>query len=90
MIDGNIEDQLGTFQNGVTYYNGTTTFPYTATTWTTGMVYNNASNVVINTVVSSLTTGSTLTIGGRPFAEKNGAVLDFRTIISEITECYKR
>lgn len=83
LIDGNIEDQLGTFQNGVTYYNGTTTFPYTATTWTTGMAYNNASNVVVNTVTGGLTTGSTLTIGGRPFAEKNGAVLDFRTIVSE-------
>ncbi len=91
LIDGNIENQLGTFQNGVTYYDGIIKFPYTATTWNSGSLYNNGSNVSIDTVIGSLTTGSTLTIGARPFAEKSGAVLDFRTIISDtpdlITVC---
>ena len=83
LVDGNISQEVGVFQPGVTYYNGATTFPYSATSWTTGSHYNNTSNVVINTVLGSLTTGTTLTVGGRPFARKVGRILDFRTIISD-------
>ena len=82
LVDGNIADQLGTFQNSSvpSYYNGVTKFPYTGTSWTSGIPYNNSSNLVINTVLGSLTTGSTITIGGGVFAEINNNVLDLRTI----------
>jgi hypothetical protein len=81
LISGNIANQLGTFQGGVSYYPPSTA--YTETSWTTGIGYNNGSNLVISTVAGSLTTGSTLTVGGRPFAEKNNKILEFRTIISD-------
>lgn len=80
LIDGNINDQLGTFQTGVPYYNGTTTFPYTATTFVTGSAYNNASNVVIDTVIGSTTTGDTLTIGGPVYAFQDHNDLHLRTL----------
>jgi len=83
LIDGNISDLLGTFQSGELYYNGTTTYPYTGTTWSGGTSYNNGSNLVIDTVTGSLTTGTTLTIGGRPYSYKEDNLLHFRTIKSE-------
>jgi len=85
LIDGNISQQLGTFQYSSTplYYNGSTTYPYNQTGWTTNTSYNNSSNLTINSVIGSLNTGNTLTIGGRPFATKNNNVLNFRTVISE-------
>jgi hypothetical protein len=88
-IDGNVESQIGTFQSvfgGAVYYNGTTTFPYTNNSWTTGEDYNNASRAVINTVIGSLTTGSTLTIGGPVFQSKDVNHLHFRTLKSETPE----
>jgi len=81
LISGNIANQLGTFQGGVPYYPPSTA--YTETSWTTGIGYNNGSNLVISTVAGSLITGTTLTVGGRPFAEKNNKILEFRTIISD-------
>lgn len=83
LVDGDVSQQLGTFQNGVTYYNGTSTFPYTATTWVTGSGYTNGSNVVISAVIGSTTTGTTLIVGGRPFAFSEHNDLHFRTIVSE-------
>lgn len=85
LIDGDISKLIGTFQySGIPpYYNGTTKFPYSATTWTTGSAYNNGSNLVVNTVHGGLTTGNTITIGGRPFARKEHNNLHFRTVISE-------
>lgn len=84
LIDGNIKNLIGTFQsNGVPlYYNGTSTFPYTNSGWTSGVAYNNTSGVVIGTVLGSLTTGDTLTIGGRPFAYSDHNNLHFKTIVS--------
>ena len=85
MVDGDISQQLGTFQYSSVplYYNGSTTFPYVQTSWTSGVAYNNTSNLVLNTVLGSLTTGTTKTIGGRPFATKVNNVLDFRTVVSK-------
>lgn len=85
LIDGDISKQLGTFQysSSPLYYNGLTTFPYTQTSWSTGSAYNNSSNLVINTVIGSLTTGNTLTVGGRPYDYKIDKDLYFRTVISE-------
>lgn len=85
LLDGNADDLVGTFKsNGVPlYYNGTTTFPYTQTSWSSGVAYNNSSNLVIGTVLGSLTTGDTITIGGRPFAYKEDNKLFFKTIVSD-------
>lgn len=80
LVDGNISQELGTFQGGYLYYNGTTTFPYIQTSWTSGIGYNNGSNLVISTVLGSLTTGSTITIGGPVFAKKVNKILEFRTL----------
>lgn len=83
ILTGNVNALLGTFQNSISYYNGTTTFPYSATTWTEGSAYNNASDVVINTVVGNFTTGATVSIGGRPFNYSENNLLHFRTIKSD-------
>jgi len=91
-VDGNIENEIGQFLSvygGAVYYNSTTTFPYTATTWTTGNVYNNSSNAVINLVVGSLTTGNTLTIGGPVFAVKDVNHLHFRTLKTDTPDLLK-
>jgi hypothetical protein len=87
LISGSIADQIGSFQPGVTYY-GTST-SYTGTSWTTGNAYNNASNVVINTVTGSLTTGSTITIGGPVFDFKEHNNLHFRTIMTKTPDIIK-
>lgn len=83
LIDGNIEDQLGTFQNGITYYDGSATFPHTATTFIQGTVYINGSNITIDSVLGNLLTGDTLTIGGPVFRDKVDSTLQFRTIKSK-------
>jgi hypothetical protein len=80
-IYGNIANQVGTFQPSVVYYPPSSA--YTATSWTTGSAYNNGSNLVINTVLGSLTTGTTLTIGGPPFAFMEHNNLHFRTVMTQ-------
>jgi len=80
-IMGNIANQVGTFQPSVLYY--PPSIPYTATSWNTGSAYNNGSNLVVNTVLGSLTTGTTLTIGGPPFAFMEHNNLHFRTIMTQ-------
>ena len=78
LIDGNIDDQIGTFQNGVTYYG--TSSAYTNTLWVQNNPYNNASNLVVNAVIGNLTSGTTLTIGGPVYANTQDRTLEFRTI----------
>ena len=87
LIDGDVSQLIGTAPTATPYYPPST--PYTAHTWITGSVYNNASDVAIFTVSGSLTGGTTLTIGGRPFAEMVDKVLEFRTIISETPNLIK-
>lgn len=90
LIDGNIENQIGTYQPGVTYYTGVgSSLPYTATTWNTGTAYNNTSNVVISSVVGSLTTGNTQTIGGPIYSSKTDRVLGLRTIKTKTPDTIK-
>ncbi len=80
-VDGNVENLLGTCPSVATYYPPSA--PYSAITWTTGSFYNNGSNTVVNTVVGSLSTGSTLCIGGRPLGCAAHNNLHFRTVISD-------
>jgi hypothetical protein len=83
-MDGNISQKIGEFDNGYTYYSGST-FPYTQTSWS-GTPPPNGSQVVINTIRGSLTTGTTMTIGGPVFGTKTGDVLNFRTIQTKTPE----
>jgi hypothetical protein len=82
LVDGNIADLIGTFQaitTGATYYTGSSQV-YTQTGWTTGTVYNNGSDLIISTVLGSLTTGATIGIGGPVYINKIDNVLNFRTL----------
>lgn len=88
LVTGNIADQLGTLQNGYTNYYGFGT-AYTGHSWTTGVGYNNGSDLIIATVLGSLTTGSTYVNGAPIFAQKTGKILDFRTIQSKTTDLIK-
>ena len=72
---------LGTTPSVQVYYNGTTTFPYTASTWTT--FCNNGSQANIVATFGSTTTGDTIAIGARPYAYESNNKLHFRTIISD-------
>lgn len=88
LIDGDISKQLGTFQYGSVpsyydVYGSPVKLPYTNTSWSNGIPYNNGSWLVVNAVKGSLTTGNTLTIGGRPYDYKIDKDLYFRTVISE-------
>jgi hypothetical protein len=87
LVDGNISQAVGTFQIAYTYYPPSTA--YTESGWTTGNIYNNGSDLIISTVLGSLLTGTTLTIGARPYATEVNNVLDFRTIISETPNLVK-
>lgn len=82
LIDGNISEQIGTYQDGVTYYNGSTSFPYTGSSFTTGIPYNNGSFLTINTVIGSYTTGNTLTVGGPVYSHTEDNLGVFRTLKS--------
>jgi hypothetical protein len=79
LMNGDISQKIGIFDNGYTYYNGSTTFPYVQTSWS-GTPPANGSWVVINTVTGSLNTGSTIMIGGPVFGTKTGSILNFRSI----------
>jgi hypothetical protein len=81
LVDGDVSQQIGLSPTVYLYYPPSTA--YTQTSWTTGFGYNNGSNLVISTVTGSLTTGTTITIGGPPYAKKVNHVLDFRTVISD-------
>jgi len=81
LIDGDISSMVGTYQFGIVYY----IFPYahTETAYVAGTPYPSLSNVSINAVVGSLTTGSTIAVGSRPFAFQEHNNLHFRTIVSD-------
>ena len=55
---------------------------YTNATWSTNTSYNNGSQIVINTVQGSITTGNTYIVGGPIYRDKQDKELRFRTIIS--------
>ena len=80
-VNGDVTDLLGTTPSVQVYYNGTTTFPYTASTWTT--FCNNGSQANIVATFGSTTTGDTIAIGARPYAYESSNRLHFRTVISD-------
>jgi hypothetical protein len=81
LVDGDVSQQIGCCPPVYTYY-GTST-SYVQTSWTTGIGYNNGSCLVISTVTGCLTTGTTITIGGPPYAKEVNQALEFRTLISD-------
>ena len=81
LIDGNINDQIGTFQQGIVYYPAW--IPYTNTFWVQNTAYNNGSNLIISNVIGNLTSGTTLTVGGPVYAQNVNNTLEFRTIKSK-------
>lgn len=85
LVDGNVALQIGLTPTVGLYYPPST--PYTATTWITGY-HNNGSDVTIS-ASGSLTTGTTLTIGGPPYAFKDHNNLHFRTLISDTPDNIK-
>ena len=87
LVDGNIANQLGTFPSTYAYYPPSSA--YTATSWTTGSGYNNGSELVISTVIGSLTTGNTITIGGPVFDFMDHNNLHFRTIMTKTPDIIK-
>ncbi len=77
LINGDINNIIGTFQSGIKYYTGASKV-YTQTTWT--IPTSNGSSIAISAVNGSLTTGNTLTIGGPIFSFKEHNDLHLRTI----------
>jgi hypothetical protein len=90
LANGYICDQIGTSPIVSIYYTGATKV-YTETGWVTGNYYNCGvgSYVVVDTVIGSLTSGTTLTIGARSFACAGHNNLHFRTIVSDTTGLIK-
>lgn len=84
-IDGDVSEMIGTYQNTSLprYYNSVTTFPYTQTSWTNGIGYTNGSNITVDAVVGTLTTGNTYTNGVRPYSFKENKLLNFKTFITK-------
>ena len=81
LIDGDIDEQIGTFQIGVAYYPPISA--YTNTSWIQGNAYNNASNLVVNAVIGNLTSGTTLTVGGPVYSKTVDSVAELRTLKSK-------
>jgi hypothetical protein len=84
LIDGNIANLIGqqvAVIGDAVYYTGATGV-YTQTSWS-GTPPTNGSHVTINTVTGSLTTGTTITIGGPPYSKEVDHVLEFRTVITD-------
>jgi len=84
-VDGNLETILGNaapVYGNALYYNGITTFPYTATTWISGSPYNNGS-AIVSIVTGSLLTGNTITIGGPIYSDTESNIMQLRTIKSK-------
>jgi len=79
LIDGDISQQIGTTQSGIIYYTGSSQV-FTDTSWTAP---HTEGKVIVNAILGSLTTGSTITIGGPVFATKTNNVLNFRTLMSK-------
>lgn len=79
--DVSSDDVYGTSQVGASV--AFSTPAYTGATWSGGTAYNNGSNIVINTVQGSITTGDTYNVGGPIFSDKEDKKLRLRTIVSE-------
>lgn len=88
-VDGDVSNLVGTIPPVASYYNGITTFPYNVNSWTTGSFYNNGSNAVVNTVVGSLTTGSTYVSGGAVYSSEENQILKFKGIQTKTPEIIK-
>jgi hypothetical protein len=84
-VSGDVADQIGTVQPGVPYYTGVgISQPYTYTSWTSGApVLPVQGWAAINTILGSLTTGSTYTNGAPVYAGEVDQVLQFRTIMTK-------
>ena len=82
LLSGNISELIGTsvLPYLYSYYNATTTFPYTNNTWTEGSTYSNSSEMVVATVLGNTTTGTTITIGGPVYSYTDDNLIHFRTI----------
>jgi hypothetical protein len=85
LVDGNISNCIGCSSVGVPYYPPST--PYTASTWTTSC--NCGSNVTVSCVTGSLTTGSSITIGGPVFGCMAHNNLHFRTLYTQTPNLIK-
>ena len=79
-VQGDISLKIGQSVNGVIYYTGSSQV-YTETAWSAPA--NNGGEAVINSVLGSLTTGTTISIGGPVFATKLNNVLNFRTLMTK-------
>jgi hypothetical protein len=79
-VQGDISLKIGQIATGVIYYAGSSQV-YTETAWSAPA--NNGGEAVINSVLGSLTTGTTISIGGPVFATKTNNVLNLRTIQSK-------
>ena len=77
LTDGNIQNYLGLFINGVTYYPPAT--PFIQTSWISG-TSPSQGNIMIDIIAGSLTTGTTITVGVPIFANKTNNLLNFRTL----------
>ena len=79
-VIGDISLKIGQTVTGVIYYTGSSQV-YTETAWSAPA--NNAGKAVINSVLGSLITGTTISIGGPVFATKTNNVLNLRTIMTK-------
>jgi|ERR1035437_3619 hypothetical protein len=79
-VIGDISLQIGQPVTGVIYYTGSSQV-YTQTAWSAPA--NNGGKADITSVFGSLTTGTTMSIGGPVFATKTNNILNFRTLISK-------
>jgi len=83
-IDGNVDNLVGTFQYGVTYYTGISpSLPYSNDEWLSGQPYINGSYVTIDSVSGSLNTGNTISVGGTIFRDIQNTTINLRTIKSK-------
>jgi hypothetical protein len=87
LVDGSVESQIGLSPTVELYYPPSTA--YTQTIWVTGTAYPSLTDVGISTVTGSLTGGTTLTIGGPPYAKEVDHVVQFRTLISDTPDNIK-
>lgn len=81
-VDGDVTTQLGTCPSVQTYYNGTTCFPILNTEFTVP-VNSGGTGAIIFALFGTLSSGTTLSIGARPYAYADHNNLHFRTIISD-------
>lgn len=78
LVDGNIACQLGTFRIGCMYYTNSSEV-FTNTSWSTPA---SKGKLTITAVNGSLTTGTTLTVGGPIYNYSEDNHMHFRTLLS--------